>query len=123
MATGTKTIAVGDDVAEVVGSGSGAGNQTLCSITFLANERACLVTAKAYNNNGDAVEGHAVGCVVPSENPDGSQNLDGGMLLLEGHSSITVAMVNNRIDFIVGSMDGQIWRGYLKVEVVHDYAA
>lgn len=120
MATGTKTMAVGDDIAEVVGSGFGAGNQTLCSITFQPNERACLVTAKAYNNNGDAVEGHAVGCVVPD---DGTGNPDAGMLLIEGHSSITVAMVNNRIDFIVGSMDGQTWRGYLKVEAVHDYSA
>lgn len=120
MATGSKTMGVADDLAEVIGSGSGAGNLTLCSITFQTNERACLVTAKAYNNTGDAVEGHAVGCVVPD---DGTGNPEAGMLLLEGHSAITVAMVNNRIDFIVGSMDGQTWRGYLRVEAVHDYAA
>jgi hypothetical protein len=120
MATGSMTMAVANDVAKVVGSGSGAGNHTLCSITFQANERACLVTAKAYSSTGDAVEGHAVGCIVPD---DGTGNPDAGMLLLEGHSAITVAMVNNRIDFIVGSMDGQTWRGYLKVEAVHDYSA
>jgi len=120
MATGSKIMGVADDLAEVVGSGSGEGGLVLCSVTFQANERACLVTAKAYSNTGAAVEGHAVGCVVPD---DGTGNPEAGMLLLEGHSTITVTMDNNRIDFSVDSMDGQIWRGYLKVEAVHDYSA
>lgn len=113
MATGTTSVSVGIGQAAAIGSGEGAGDLLLCSITMGASERGARVRGTAWSSDGQRLAVDAVAAIDP----------ESGELLLAGHSALSVVVDQaNRIDFTVAGSTGVTWRGYLEVELVYDYS-
>jgi hypothetical protein len=119
MATGIVTLPYGNDsVKAVIGSGTGEGDLTLCSISIGAQERGVRITGLAWSSMGDRLAVDGVGATMP----DDGVSSNAGALFFAGHAALPYDQVANRIDLVVNGSSGVVWRGYLRAEAVGEYS-
>lgn len=111
----TATAPIGATTFAVIGRAdtTGSSTATLCSLNLQAQERAALVEAMAFGDEGEVFQASGIVAIDPET----------GEARLTGTAGLAVTTGdNNRLDFTVTGQGGTTaWRGHLRVDFVYDY--